>query len=586
MKDHIESLLQNAIKKLIKKSTLPTDLRVPVQVSPTRDPQHGDFATNVALLLAKPTSANPRELAQKIIANLAESKWVRKVEVAGPGFINFFIAEEGLTQTVRNILKIGNDYGKAQIGKNQRVHIEFVSANPTGPLHVGHGRGAAYGACVANLLTVVGYRVHREYYVNDAGRQMRILTLSVWLRYLEAQQEAVVLPPNAYQGQYIIDIAHDLIKKYNGRFHHTQESIEKLIPKDIDPQENEEAYLDAYIEAASAILGETDYQLIFQATVSSILSDIKEDLEAFGVIFDKWFRESALVKKGLIEEGVKLLSNHGYVYQKDGAQWFRATALGDEKDRVLIRKNGQSTYFASDVAYHLYKFQKGYDQLIDIFGADHHGYITRVRTFLTALGKNPDKLKILLVQFAILYRGKEKVSMSTRAGTFVTLRELREEVGNDAARFFYIMRKPEQHLDFDLELAKSQSSENPVYYIQYAHARICSVWRQLQASNDEWDQAMGLASLPLLSSDYEKKLLTTLNHYQDIIKKAAIQYEPHLLAHYLQELANDFHTYYNAEKFLVKENKLRHARLCLIAATKQVIANGLRLLGVSAPEEM
>lgn len=586
MKDHIESLLKAALEKLTADGTLAANLKATLQVLPTRDPKHGDFATNLALVLAKPTGSNPRKLAEQIIAQLPESGLVTNIEIAGPGFINFFMTDQSLKQVVPNILDAGESFGRSDIGKGQRVHIEFVSANPTGPLHVGHGRGAAFGACVSNLLDAVGYKVHREYYINDAGRQMCILTLSVWLRYLQAQDEALTLPPNAYQGQYIIDIAKELIKKYERRFHHTQESIENLMPKNINPETDKEAYLDTYVNVAKELLGEDNYNVIFHTALDSILSDIKEDLEEFGVTYNEWFRESSLVEKGLIQAGVNLLADHGYVYEKDNAQWFRASELGDEKDRVLIRKNGCSTYFASDVAYHLYKFQQGYDHVIDILGADHHGYIARVRTFLKALGENPEKLRILLVQFAILYRGKEKVSMSTRSGTFVTLRELRNEVSNDAARFFYVMRRPEQHLDFDLELAKSKSSENPVYYIQYAHARICSVWCQLQASNNQWDKADGLNNLALLSSNYEKNLLTTLGRYPDIIKKAALQYAPHLLVHYLQELANYFHTYYNTKKFLVKEDEQRNVRLCLIAATKQVIANGLTLLGVSAPEEM
>ena len=586
MKDHVELLLKQALAKLTADGTLAADLKAAIQVTPTRDRKHGNFATNVALMLAKPTGLKPRVLAENIIAQLPESEFVTNVEIAGPGFINFFIAEQMLTQVVSDILAAGADYGKPAIGNKQRVHIEFVSGNPTGPLHVGHGRGAAYGACVANLLAAAGYHVHREYYVNDAGRQMRILALSVWLRYLQAQNEAVTLPPNAYQGQYIIDIANELMKRYGERFYHSQHALEDLIPKDIDPTTAKEDYIDACVNAAQQLLGPQNYDTIFHAALDNILGDIKEDLAEFGVTFNKWFPESSLATQGLIQAGVKLLAAHGYVYEKDGAQWFRASALGDEKDRVLIRKNGHTTYFASDVAYHLYKFQQGYAHIIDVFGADHHGYIARVRTFLRALGEDPEKLRILLVQFAILYRGTEKISMSTRAGTFVTLRELRREVGNDAARFFYVMRKPEQHLDFDLELAKSKSAENPVYYIQYAHARIGSVWRQLKTTHNQWDKNQGLNNLTLLTNKYEKDLLTALGRYADIIKKAALQYEPHLVAHYLQELANYFHTYYNAEKFLVPEDKLRNARLCLIAATKQIIFNGLALLGVSAPEVM
>ena len=586
MKDQITTLLQTAITALQTNNTLPADLRVDIQITDTRDPKHGDFASNVALLLAKPAGTNPRALAKKIIAQLPPSEQVSKVEIAGPGFINFFMNDQWLMQVIPTVLEAGEHYGETDVGQGQRIHIEYVSANPTGPLHVGHGRGAAYGACVANLLKAVGFEVHREYYVNDAGRQMRILTLSVWLRYLQAQDEAVELPPNAYQGEYITDIAKELIEQYEGRFHHTQESIDALLPSSLDLEADKDAQIDTYVSMAKQLLGDENFDLIFHAALDSILSDIKQDLEAFRVIYGAWFHESSLVEEGMIQQGVELLSEHGYVYEKEGAKWFKATALGDEKDRVLIRKNGQSTYFASDVAYHLHKYQQGYDQIIDVFGADHHGYIARLRAFLKGLGEDPDKMHILLVQFAILYRGKEKVPMSTRSGSFVTLRQLRDEVGTDAARFFYVMRKPEQHLDFDLELAKSTSNENPVYYIQYAHARICSVWRQLEANNDDWNQATGLEHLSLLSSHYEKDLLTSLTRYPDIIKKSALQHEPHLLAHYLQELANYFHTYYNAEKFLVKDDALRNARLCLIKVIQRVFINGLTLLGVSAPQKM
>lgn len=586
MKAHIESLLKKAISQLQSDGILPTDIKPAIQITHTKDPNHGDFATNLALILAKPAKSNPRQLAEEITARLPASEYVIQVEIAGPGFINFFLSESSFQQIIPKILESGEDFGKNNIGKGQHIHLEYVSANPTGPLHVGHGRSAAYGACVANLLKAIGYQVHQEYYVNDAGRQMRILTLSVWLRYLEALNEKVTFPPNAYQGQYIIDIAEQLITKYKSNFHHTAEEITSLLPRDIDLDTDKEIYIDAYVKIAQQCLGDKAFTAIFQTALNNILADIKQDLSEFHVMFDEWFHESTLVKKDLITAGVKRLAEKDHVYEKDGATWFRATALGDEKDRVLIRKNGQPTYFASDVAYHLYKYQQGYDQMIDIFGADHHGYIARIQCYLRGLGEDPTKLTILLVQFAILYRGKEKVSMSTRGGKFVTLRELRAEVGNDAARFFYIMRKPDQHLDFDLELAKSQSSENPVYYIQYAHARICSVWRQLETNNQLWEKSQGLANLNTLTSTYEKDLLNDLARYPEVIKNAATYYEPHLMAHYLQELANHFHTYYNAERFLVKEDILRNARLCLIAATQQVLANGLALLGVTAPKEM
>lgn len=575
MKNHIENLLADAI------ATLKLEQAPAIIVTPTRDAQHGDYASTIALVLAKMVNVPPRELAEKIIAALPASPHISQVEIAGPGFINFFLSAGSQQQIVAEILQAGDHFGEATLGKGQRIHIEYVSANPNGPLHVGHGRGAAYGACVANLLKTIGYDVHREYYVNDAGRQMGIFALSVWIRYLQQHGEAIDLPQNAYQGQYVIDIANELTQTHGKRFLHSRESIETLLPKEPDP----DLYIDHYIQTAKTVLKE-DFQIIFNAALTAMLADIKNDLEEFGVTYDNWFLESRLLHEGLIKKGIELLEEHGYVYENEGAKWFRAMALGDEKDRVLVRRNGVSTYFASDVAYHLYKYRQGYDQVIDVFGADHHGFIARINAFLKALGENPKKLHVLLVQFAILYRGNERISMSTRGGTFVTLRELRHDVGNDAARFFYVMRKPDQHLDFDLELAKSKSNENPVYYIQYAHARICSIWRQLKAQGTSFDQRAGLAHLSLLTSTHEKDLLTTLAQYPHTVKNAATHYQPHLIAHYLQTLANYFHTYYNAERFLVQASQLRDARLALIAATQQVLVNGLTLLGVSAPDEM
>lgn len=585
MKQHIESLLNQAMETLKADGTITTNIAPVIKVTSNNDPQHGDFSSNLALIFSKSVGINPRALAEKIVNALPNSKQITQVEIAGPGFINFFLAEGSYHSVIPSILKAGQFYGESELGKGKRAHIEYVSANPTGPLHVGHGRGAAYGACVANLLKAVGYDVHREYYVNDSGRQMGILALSVWIRYLQNCEEAVDLPKNAYQGQYIIDIAQDLKEKYGNQFYRTQRSINEKFPPEIDHQDTE-TYLDALVQTQKEVLGTADFNLIFHAALDSILGDIKNDLAESGVFYEAWFSESQLINEKLIQAGVDQLAKGGYVYEKNGAQWFRATAFGDEKDRVLMRKNGVPTYFASDVAYHLYKYNQGYDLLVDIFGADHHGYIPRIRAFLKGLGKPPEKLHILLVQFAILYRGKEKVSMSTREGAFVTLRELRNEVGNDAARFFYIMRKPDQHLDFDLELAKSKSNENPVYYIQYAHARICSVFRQLKSAQKSWDESSGMENLSLLSTKHEKELLSTLTRYPELVRNAAIQHAPHLLAHYLQTLANHFHTYYNAERFLLGDDKLRNARLNLIAAVQQVLVNGLTLLGVSTPKEM
>ncbi len=586
MKDQIAALLQQTVIVLCEQKLLPPEAKsVPVQVEAARDPQHGEYASNLAMVLTKIAGKKPREIAELVVSNLPPNSDIAKVEIAGPGFLNFTLTSAALESIVTKIWLAQDHYGWSMVGAGQKVHMEYVSANPTGPLHVGHGRGAAYAACVANLLKVVGFQVHQEYYVNDAGRQMRILGFSTWLRYLQNLGIPVELPKNAYQGDYIIDIANLLQEKYQDRFKKDPSALGKVAAEKFSPVEDADRYIDTYIEGAVKTLGKEDFNIIQKFTMEEILADIKQDLLEFGVEYDNWFFESQLFDMGLVQAGIDSLQKQGHVYQKDGALWFKATDFGDEKDRVLIRENGITTYFASDVAYHLYKFQQGYDKIINVFGADHHGYMARISAFLQSVGEDPHKLNILLVQFAILYRGKEKVSMSTRSGSFVTLRELRNEVSNDAARYFYIIRKPDQHLDFDLELAKSQSMDNPVYYIQYAHARICSVWRQLAANDMRWSE-QGLQQLHLLTTESEHQLLRHLGNYPITLQNAALRYEPHLLAHYLQELATLFHGYYNNEKFLVADEELRNARLCLVRAVQIVLSGGLNLLGISAPEQM
>jgi arginyl-tRNA synthetase len=587
MKDHLTALLQQALTAICEQKFIAADAgKTPVQIESARDPQHGEFASNLAMVLAKIAGKPPRELANLLVAHLPKSSQVAKVEIAGPGFINFTLTNAALEQTVTKVLLAEKHYGWSSLGAGQRIHLEYVSANPTGPLHVGHGRSAAYAACVANLLKAVGFEVHQEYYVNDAGRQMRILGFSTWLRYLQIFNENPDFPKNAYQGDYITDIAQLLREQYNSRFVKSPAAAAKTIAEKFSSESDADRYIDAYIEAAIALLGKEDFDIIQKFTLQEILADIKDDLTEFGVAYDQWFFETELFQSNLVQAGLELLQKHGHVYQRDGATWFRATDFNDEKDRVLIRENGITTYFASDVAYHLHKYRQEYTKIIDVFGADHHGYVARIRAFLQGLGEDPEKLTVLLVQFANLYRGKVKLPMSTRSGSFVTLRELRNEVGNDAARYFYIMRKPDQHLDFDLELAKSQSTDNPVYYIQYAHARICSVWAQLGASGDKWAKEEGLQQLNLLTTQTERQLLRHLANYPDLLQSAALRYEPHLLANYLQELANLFHVYYNSEKFLVPDLELRQARLCLVRAVQWVLAGGLNLLGISAPEQM
>jgi arginyl-tRNA synthetase len=586
VKTNIEDLIHQAIKRLQQQGMLDAALQTKIQVTRTRDVAHGDFATNVALMLAKTVGWKPRELAQALIDALPDDDHIHKVEIAGPGFINFFIHQQTTLDIVRTILDRGDRYGTSEICHGEKIQIEFVSANPTGPLHVGHGRGAAYGATVASLMRAIGCEVDCEYYVNDAGRQMDILALSVWCRYLQQLDVDFPLPANGYKGDYVLDIAAGLVREHGGIFVHDPSVIMDGIPPDEDDGGDKERHIDALIHRAKQLLGTDGYRVVFEAGLDTILADIAEDLEEFGVHYDIWYSEQTLADRELINKAVQQLQDGGHVYEKNGALWFRSTSFGDEKDRVVIRDNGQATYFASDIAYHMDKFARGFHRVINIWGADHHGYVPRVKAAINALGEDENKLDILLVQFAILYRGGERVQMSTRSGSFVTLRELREEVGNDAARFFYVMRKCEQHMDFDLDLAKSQSNDNPVYYIQYAHARVCSVIRQLAEKNLPHDIAAGNDNLELLTESHETDLAVQLAKYPEVVEKAAVNAEPHLLVHYLRELANQFHTYYNAHQFIVEDEAVRNARLNLISAASQVIRNGLELLGVSAPEMM
>ncbi len=586
MKTNIEDLIHQAISHLQHQGMLDAALQPKVQVTRTRDVAHGDFATNVALMLAKTAGWNPRELAQALIDALPDHEHIHKVEIAGPGFINFFIHQQTTLDVVRTILDRGDRYGTSEIRHGEKIQIEFVSANPTGPLHVGHGRGAAYGATVASLMRAIGCEVDCEYYVNDAGRQMDILALSVWCRYLQQLDVAIPLPANGYKGDYVHDIASGLVRDHGGIFVHDPALIMDGIPPDEHDGGDKETHIDALIHRARQLLGTDGYRVVFEAGLDTILTDIADDLEEFGVHYDIWYSEQTLADRDLINKAVQQLRDAGHIYEKNGALWFRSTSFGDEKDRVVIRDNGNATYFASDIAYHMDKFARGFQRVINIWGADHHGYVPRVKAAINALGEDGNKLDILLVQFAILYRGGERVQMSTRSGSFVTLRELREEVGNDAARFFYVMRKCEQHMDFDLDLAKSQSNDNPVYYIQYAHARVCSVIRQLGEQNLSHDIATGNDNLELLTESHETDLAVQLAKYPEVVEKAAINAEPHLLVHFLRELANQFHTYYNAHQFIVEDSAVRNARLNLISAASQVIRNGLGLLGVSAPEMM
>lgn len=584
MKERLEQLLTEALEALKASGEVPADVTPSISIERTRDPSHGDFASNLAMQLAKPARRAPRDIAAALVAALPQSDVVQKVVIAGPGFINFFQADGASTRIIADVLEQGAAFGRSRMGAGERIQVEFVSANPNGPLHVGHGRGAALGASIANLLDAVGFDVQREYYVNDAGRQMDILAVSVWTRYLEGRGEAVVFPSNGYRGDYVHGIASALHSEVGDELVHPwAEVTEGLVPDEADGGDKD-AYVDALIARAKALLGENAWRIVFDAGLDAITTDIRDDLREFGVVYDEWFSERSIAAD--IPQAIRKLVDAGVVYEKDGMQWFRTTDFGDDKDRVVVRANGQPTYFASDIAYIDSKFARGFERVLYVFGADHHGYVSRLRAACAALGHDPDALEFLLIQFAILYRGGERVPMSTRSGSFVTIRELRDEVGRDAARYFYVMRKHSQHLDFDLDLAKSQSNDNPVYYVQYAHARICSVERQLAQRGLAFDRSAGLAAVGRLQEPAERDLMTLLATWPELVERAALAREPHQVTGYLRDLAHGLHSYYNAHKVLVDDAALRDARLCLLFAVRQVLVSGLKMIGVSTPEVM
>ncbi|WP_019894899.1 arginine--tRNA ligase [Hydrogenovibrio halophilus] len=585
MKTIIEQCLHQAVDQLKTDGLLPESASPKMHIENTKDKAHGDLATNLAMMLTKMVGQPPREVAQAIIDRLPERAEIAKVEIAGPGFINFFMADTAKFDVVAQVLAQKDDYGRCQVGQGRRVLVEFVSANPTGPLHVGHGRGAAYGASVANLLALAGFKVQKEYYVNDAGRQMDILAASTWVRYLQRCGESVAFPANGYQGDYIYDVADALVEAHGNSLAHPAETVQAGLPADESDGGDKEAFIDALIERSKTLLKD-DFEIVFQAALKAILQDIQEDLAEFGVTFDEWFSERSLMDSGLVDAAIEKLQQAGKIYEQNGALWFRSSEYGDEKDRVVVRDNGLKTYFASDIAYHFNKLEREFDILIDVWGADHHGYVPRVKAAMAALNTDPDALQVLLVQFASLWRGGEKLAMSTRSGQFVTLRQLRHDVGTDAARFFYVQRKSEQHMDFDLDLAKSQSNENPIYYIQYAHARICQVLNQAAEKGWAVETQVGLAHCDLLEAEAEKDLAILLAKYPELIARAATAYEPHQIAYYLKDLAQGLHAYYNACQFVVEASELRQARLTLICAVRQVLQNGLAILGVDAPERM
>jgi len=585
LKAELERLVADAIHTLIG-NVLPHAVDPSaISVERTRDASHGDYACNIALRLARQAGKPPREIAEAIRAALPSSPLLSRAEVAGAGFINFYLAQSAQTAALAQVLEQAERYGRSTAGQGERILLELVSANPTGPLHVGHGRQAAYGASLANLLRAVGYEVQREYYINDAGRQMDILTVSTWLRYLERCGQSIPFPANGYRGDYVQAIAARLLERCGRELERTGAEVFAQLPADA-PSGDKELYIDALIERMRSLLGADGFASVLELSLTTMLAEIREDLAAFGVEFDRWYSERELVRSGAVEHALERLEFHGQLYRRDGAVWFRASRFGDDEDRVLVRANGQRTYFAPDIAYHLQKRERGFARLVDVLGADHHGYVARMRGALVAMGEPGECLEVCLIQFVSLFRGGEKLPMGKREAQFVTLRQLRQEVGNDACRLFYLMRSHDQPLDFDLELAKSRSNENPVYYLQYAHARVASVRRQLEARALPYDGALALQSLSQLHSPYEQAALASLARYPEVLLQAAGARAPHALVHYLRELATTFHSWYNAEPFIVEDSAQRNARLALAFGVQQVLRNGLALLGVSAPESM
>ena len=554
MKNKITKIMENALKVSLQKGQLP-DCQLPhLEVEPTANAQHGDYAANAAMILASQVKQNPRKIAQILLENLADPEnIIEKTQIAGPGFLNFFIRDDVWHDALKNIEDSNEQYGRVDLGQAKKVQVEFVSANPTGPLHIGHARGAVVGDVIANLLTSAGYQISKEYYINDAGNQMNNLGKSVLLRYRELSGEKIDFPDTCYRGDYIKDIARDILEREGDQY----------------LQADEQKTIDYFTQLAG----------------HSILEEIKIDLKDFGVIFDEYFSEKELYKDNGVSNLLNELQKQGFIYSDGETLWFKTTAFGDDKDRVVIRQNGEPTYFAADIAYHQNKLSRGFEMMIDIWGADHHGYMPRMWAGIQALGHEKDALKIILVQLVNLLRGGAPVAMSTRAGEFVTLREVLDEVGKDAARYNFLMRRSDSHLDFDLELAKKQSNENPVFYVQYAYARICSMIRMAQER--------GIA-VPVyadidpsrLSEPEEKNLIKMLVRYPEMIYGAARSLEPHRITFYLNELAGVFHSYYNKNKVISDDPELTGARIFLIKIIKIVLQNALKILGVSAPEKM
>ena len=561
MKQELAQLIQQALDALVAAERLPGDISPAIALDRTRDKAHGDYASNIALTLAKPARMNPREIAGLICEALPQADFLAKTEVAGPGFINFFITQSSSQAVIEKVIEAGKHFGHSNDGNGRKLQVEFVSANPTGPLHVGHGRGAAVGDSLCRLLAATGWDVSSEFYYNDAGQQITNLALSVQARCRGLGPEDASWPEDGYKGDYINEVA----KSY-------------LAGDRIDAQ-------DQHVTGAA---DPDDLNAIRQFAVAYLRREQDLDLKAFDVHFSVYFLESSLYNSGEVESTVAALIAGGHTYEQDGALWLRTTDFGDDKDRVMRKSEGGYTYFVPDVAYHLNKWNRGFERVINEQGADHHSTVTRVRAGLQALDKAipegwPD---YVLHQMVTVMRNGEEVKLSKRAGSYVTLRDLIDEVGRDATRYFLVARAPSSQITFDIDLALSQSNDNPVYYIQYAHARVCSMLRKVREEQSDWSAHAGIANLGLLTEEAETALMRRLDRFGEVVANAAQQSEPHTIATYLRELSGEFHTYYNAHKMLVEDTPLRDARLALSEAVRQVIANGLTLLGVSAPEAM
>lgn len=557
VRNRIIEMLAEAISPLLGAAEETASTGISIELDIPKASQHGDYATNVALSLTRQLKRSPREIANQIVNNLEDTdQIIQKIDIAGPGFINIFVQPRAWHAVLREIFRDPQTYGHQDFGRGKKVQVEFVSANPTGPLHIGHGRGAATGDVLARILKTCGFEVEREYYINDAGNQMNTLGRSLYYRYQEVMGETIEFPEGHYQGDYMRDLAREFAEEVGRKYH--------LAP------------LDEVLPVFTRYAGDR------------ILSGIKEDLEIFGVTIDKWFSEQSLHDEDAIRTTIEELEARGYIYEEEGAKWFRSTAFGDEKDRVVIRANGISTYFAADLAYHKNKFNRGFDIVVDIWGADHHGYVERMLAGIEAMGRQRSDLKIILVQLVNLLRGGVPVAMSTRSGEFVTLREVLDEVGKDASRFIFLTRRSDSQLDFDLDVAKMQSNDNPVYYVQYAHARLCSIFEVAKERGIiEKDSPQDIfCNLDRLMEPQELELMKLLGEYPAVLANCANALQPHFIPYYLHELVSLFHSYYNRNRILGEDMELTKARLYLAGAVREVIRNALELLGVAAPQKM